>query len=180
MSQPALHIINNYKHENYRYWARQLVNDCSSWRHPVRKGVWTWGWIIAWPTARTEDNMLHFCMWEWGKKEEHFFIKMYIYIYIRLFILLKGVEASVLCETDGDMDRLRLTHTDPKLLLLTIARYVIFKTHLALLLLGQGCSSGDRWEQQPPARHSHWLKAAFGLHCLQLSQLPRASAYIIS
>ena len=36
-----------------------------------------------------------------GKKEEPFFIKIYVY----LFILSKGVETSVICETDGRWGR---------------------------------------------------------------------------
>ena len=54
---------------------------------------------------------------------------------------------------------------------MTTAHCVIFKTRLAHLLLGQGCSIGDHWEQQPPEGHSHWLQAGpqSGLDCLQLS-----------
>ena len=53
--------------------------------------------------------------------------------------------------TEGDKDRFRqiviLSHN---FFLLTIARCVIFKTHLALLLLlGHGCSTGGCLEQQP-------------------------------
>ena len=53
-------------------------------------------------------------------------------------------------ETDGEEDKTDC-YIDPYLLLLTIAHCVIFKAHLALLLLfGQGCATGDQvWTTGP-------------------------------
>ena len=97
--------------------------------------------------------------------------------YIRLFILSKGVEASVVCVTNGRGGGDKTDYyIDPQLLLLTTSRCVIFKTHLAILLLGWGCSTEGRWGQQPLAGRSHWLQAGShsGLHFFQLSQLEAA------
>ena len=94
-----------------------------------------------------------------------------LYEYIRLFILSKGIEASVVCETDGQGET-RLIAILTQLLLTT----------LCYLQDQLSTSSASRPEllywrpgmsHRPLQAHSQWLQAGFdsGLHCRQLSQM---------
>ena len=110
------------------------------------------------------SRFMFYTMMREERKTTLLFRNVYIFLFFR-----KGVK--LLCcvwQTNGGRQD-RLTY----ILLLTIAHCVIFKTHLALLLLGQGLSAGGRWEQQAPARRSNWFQTGFysDLHCLQITQL---------
>ena len=110
----------------------------------------------------------------WSNEEQHVFIRIYTSFY--------SFERSwSFC---GLWDRRTYggktdCHIDALLLLLTTARYVIFKTHIALLLLlGQGCSTGGLvWATGPNGRPLSDCKLAFTLAFTTSNSFNRSLAH---